>query len=414
MLLRTNFEHNSFTVYTVSKLVFQNMKTLQLLFILCICSMSVSAQGIVFEDSDWKTALAKAKTEGKLMFVDSYTTWCGPCKKLSKNVFPNEKVGSFFNGNFISVKLDMEKKDGRSFGSKYPVSAYPTMFFINGDGKVVYKIKGYRKVEDLIKEGERAVGKYDRSEEYVEDYEGGKRDFDFMLNYVTELNRSKKESLKIANDYLRSKPDITEEQRVQFLFAATNEIDSGIFDQLEQKKDFIIDMKGEEVYEQKVLEAGTNTVYKAIEYDYYDLVDEAIEKVNNNVSKDKANAFKYKSNASYCRESGNFENYLDAMKAYSKKICKKDIDESKWAIKHMMSSFQGQTEHIALAEEVAKNLLKLEKNLENTALYAKILLQNGKKDEAIKVIEKDIEEIEKKGEESGPYKHILKRIQQSR
>jgi len=390
------------------------MKTLHFLFILSIASFSLTAQGISFEESDWKTALNKAKTEGKIMFVDSYTTWCGPCKKLSKHVFPDAKLGEFFNANFVSIKLDMEKKDGRSFGKKYPVSAYPTMFFIKGDGKVVHKIKGFRKVEDLIKEAEKAIGKFDRSEEYVEDYEGGKRDFDFMLNYVTELNRSKKESLKIANDYLRSKPDITKEQEIRFLFAAANEIDSGIFDKLEQEKELVIDLKGQDVYEEKVLQAGMNTVYKAIEYDYYDLVNEAIEKVNKNVSKDKAKAFEYKSNASYCRESGNFENYLDAMKQYSKKICKKNIKESKWAIKHMMSSFQGQDEHYKLAEEVAKNLLKLEKNLENTALYTKILLQNGKKDEAIKVIEKDLEEMEEKGEETGPYKHILKRIKQSR
>ncbi len=390
------------------------MKTLQLLFVLCISTATVLAQGIKFEESDWQTALSKAKNEGKIMFVDSYTTWCGPCKKLSKHVFPNEKVGEYFNANFISIKLDMEKKDGRSFGSKYPVSAYPTMFFIKGDGKVVHKIKGFRKVEDLIKEAEKAVGKFDRSEEYVEDYESGLRDFDFMLNYVTELNKSRKESLKIANDYLRSKPDITEEQKTRFLFAAANEIDSGIFDQLEERKEQIIEMKGKEVYEDKVLEAGMNTVYKAIEYDYYELVDEAIEKVKKNVDKDKANAFKYKSNASYCRESGNFDNYLDAMKEYSKKICKKDIQASKWAIKHMMSSFQGEQEHIALAEDVAKNLLKLEKTVENTALYTKILLQNGKKDKAIEHIEKDMKEMEKKGEETGPYESILRRIKQSR
>jgi len=260
------------------------MKTLHFLFILSIASFSLTAQGISFEESDWKTALNKAKTEGKIMFVDSYTTWCGPCKKLSKHVFPDAKLGEFFNANFVSIKLDMEKKDGRSFGKKYPVSAYPTMFFIKGDGKVVHKIKGFRKVEDLIKEAEKAIGKFDRSEEYVEDYEGGKRDFDFMLNYVTELNRSKKESLKIANDYLRSKPDITKEQEIRFLFAAANEIDSGIFDKLEQEKELVIDLKGQDVYEEKVLQAGMNTVYKAIEYDYYDLVNEAIEKVNKNVT----------------------------------------------------------------------------------------------------------------------------------
>jgi len=390
------------------------MKTIQLLFLVLASAVSLSAQGIDFVEGDWKSALEKAKTEGKIMFVDSYTTWCGPCKKLSKHVFPNEKVGAFFNANFVSIKLDMEKKNGRSFGSKYPVSAYPTMFFIKGDGKVVHKIKGFRKVEDLLAEAEKAIGKFDRSEDYVEDYEKGKRDFDFMLNYVTELNRSKKESLKIANDYLRSNPDITKEQEAKFLFAAANEIDSGIFDKLEQKKDLIIDIKGKEVYEDKVIDAGMNTVYKAIEYDYYELVNEAIEKVSKNVSKDKAKAFQYKSNASYCRESGNFANYLDAMKSYSKKICKKDIKESKWAIKSLLSSFQGEKENIKLAEDVAKNLLKLEKNLDNTVLYTKILLQNGKKEEAVKYLEKDMKEMKKDGKETGPYENILKRIKQTR
>ncbi len=390
------------------------MKTIQLLFILSIATTGLFSQGIEFVQDEWEIALEKAKTEGKIMFVDSYTTWCGPCKKLSKQVFPDEKVGEFFNANFVSIKLDMEKKEGRRFGSKYPVSAYPTMFFINGDGKVVHKIKGFRAAKDLLKEAEKALSKYDRSEEFVEDYESGKRDFDFMLNYVTELNKSKKESLKIANDYLRSKPDITKEQEVQFLFAAANEIDSGIFDQLQENKDLIVDMKGLEVYEDKVLEAGTNTVYKAIEYDYYDLVSEAIEKVGQNVSKDKANAFKYKSNASYCRDSGNFENYLDAMKEYGKKICKKDIKESKWAINSLLSSFKAEKENKKLAEDLAKNLLKLEKNFDNTVLYTKILIQNGKKEDAIKHLEKDMKDMKKKGEEVGPYEQILKRITQTR
>ena len=56
--------------------------------------VSVNAQGIEFEKGAWEEVLAKAKAEDKLMFVDSYTTWCGPCKKLSKHVFPNEKVST--------------------------------------------------------------------------------------------------------------------------------------------------------------------------------------------------------------------------------------------------------------------------------------------------------------------------------
>ena len=69
-------------------------------------------QGIIFFEGTWKEALEKAKKEDKLVFVDSYTTWCGPCIKMAKNVFTQESVGSFYNQNFINIKLDMEKEDG--------------------------------------------------------------------------------------------------------------------------------------------------------------------------------------------------------------------------------------------------------------------------------------------------------------
>jgi len=183
-----------------------------LLFIFA-CSVVGTSQGIEFFQGDWEEALVKAKEEDKLIFVDSYTTWCGPCKRMAKNVFPDPEVGKYFNENFVSLKLDMEKPKGRSFGKKYPVSAYPTMFFIASNGEVVSKVKGARKAPDLINVARKAVGGYDRSGEMVDEYEAGNRDYDFMLKYVTELNKAKKESLKISNDYVNSDPDITAEHR---------------------------------------------------------------------------------------------------------------------------------------------------------------------------------------------------------
>lgn len=60
---------------------------------------------------------------------------------MAKNVFTQESVGSFYNQNFINIKLDMEKEDGVSFGHKYSVKAYPTLHFLDGDGKVVKRFK---------------------------------------------------------------------------------------------------------------------------------------------------------------------------------------------------------------------------------------------------------------------------------
>ena len=58
-------------------------------------------------------ALAKAKAENKLVFMDCYTSWCGPCKYMTETIFPQEKAGEFFNPKFVCVKFDMEKGEGK-------------------------------------------------------------------------------------------------------------------------------------------------------------------------------------------------------------------------------------------------------------------------------------------------------------
>ena len=53
-------------------------------------------RSIEFDHSDWKALLEKANKENKLVFVDCFTTWCGPCKWMAKNVFTNDTVADFF------------------------------------------------------------------------------------------------------------------------------------------------------------------------------------------------------------------------------------------------------------------------------------------------------------------------------
>ena len=97
------------------------MKKLSLTFLILTMwfNTTLSAQettkGISFHDNKpWKEILQLAKKENKLIFMDCYTSWCGPCKALAKNVFTQEKVGDFFNPRFINVKYDMEKGDGKN------------------------------------------------------------------------------------------------------------------------------------------------------------------------------------------------------------------------------------------------------------------------------------------------------------
>lgn len=112
------------------------------------------ATGIQFTDAAWKDILKKAKAENKVIFLDAYASWCGPCKVLQKKVFTQKAVGDLYNARFINVKMDMEKGEGPALSQLYPLEAYPTMLYIDSDGRVLKKIIGLHTPEDLI-----AIGK---------------------------------------------------------------------------------------------------------------------------------------------------------------------------------------------------------------------------------------------------------------
>jgi thiol:disulfide interchange protein len=112
-----------------------------------------------FYEGTFDQALKDAAKRKKVIFVDAYTTWCGPCKMLNNSTFKDVKAGEFFNENFINIKIDMEKGEGPAFAMKYSVRAYPTLLFINSKGEVVHKTLGYKDADMLTEEGKIALAK---------------------------------------------------------------------------------------------------------------------------------------------------------------------------------------------------------------------------------------------------------------
>lgn len=115
---------------------------------------SENTTGIQFFEGSFESAKAKAKAEGKLIFMDAYASWCGPCKMMKQNTFPDQKLGEFFNKKYVSVAYDMEVGEGLELAAKYPVQAYPTLLFMNADGQVLRTELGYRDVPSLMALGQ--------------------------------------------------------------------------------------------------------------------------------------------------------------------------------------------------------------------------------------------------------------------
>lgn len=108
--------------------------------------------GIAFKSITVEQAMAQAKKSGKLIFVDCYTSWCGPCKRMAATAFKDPEVASVFNDQFINIKVEMEKDaEGPDMARKYSVNAYPTLLVIDGNGKIVKKIVGGQSADGLLR-----------------------------------------------------------------------------------------------------------------------------------------------------------------------------------------------------------------------------------------------------------------------
>jgi len=116
--------------------------------ILAIILIASNAQ-IEFFEGSIEEAVAKATKENKMLFVDCYTEWCYWCKVLDKKTFPDAEVGKYFNENYVSIKLDMER-EGFDVGLKYRISGYPAGLVFKSDGSLVSKGGGYMPPADFI------------------------------------------------------------------------------------------------------------------------------------------------------------------------------------------------------------------------------------------------------------------------
>lgn len=170
-----------------------------------------NANGITFTEGVWAEITAKAKLENKMIFVDCYTVWCGPCKQLSRTVFKDPSVADLMNDSFINVKIDMEKGEGIALKNKFEVKAFPTLLFISPTGEVEHRIVGSVPSKTFIKEANTALsGKGLNS--FLKKYNEGCRDTAFLKEYIKRTNES---YLKVEAE--KASADLFEVEGVKYM-----------------------------------------------------------------------------------------------------------------------------------------------------------------------------------------------------
>jgi len=256
------------------------MKRFYLLLIYLIESLLAStqtfSQGIIFRQDDWQNVLVQSKAQKKLIFVDIYTAWCGPCKEMDKKTFTEVSVGNKFNARFINYKVDAEKGFGITLAKRYNVTSYPTCLFIDPSENLIYKQEGLLRAPDLIKEADMVLDNQANAKPLYELdklYEGGRRDTDFLNEYISVRSLfSGIDNRELVEDYVKSLSPIqySADKTLRVIVNNDFKIDGKAFDLLLKFRE-----KAESLFE-----GGVEKVNRAFSQSINEVFDVALKKKN--------------------------------------------------------------------------------------------------------------------------------------
>lgn len=184
-------------------------KTIIFCTMLAIASINAVSQNrsINFETGTFAEAKEKAKKENKMIFIDFYTVWCGPCKWMEKNVYTNDTVADFYNKNFICLKIDAEKGEGIDLRKLYKVNAFPMFIFTNNEGKMLHQACGVHQPKDFIALGKDALSPDKQISKLILQYEKRKKDSDFVLKLLDAMSSASMSIDSIKADYFSNQKD---------------------------------------------------------------------------------------------------------------------------------------------------------------------------------------------------------------
>lgn len=296
------------------------------LILLLLVYAPSKADGIEFQhDKTFQQLLDMAKAQNKIIFMDCYTAWCGPCKRLAAQVFPDSSVGQYFNANFINAKFDMEKEEGPSIAARYGIRAYPTLLWIDGAGNVVHKLVGGTDVVGLIAQGKKAI---DPTPGLIngmrKQYNDGNRDVNFLSDFISSLQNTGDNYEPFFKEYLDklTNKDLSDPKHARTVFNLTNNIKSPGVPYLTKNRESYIQLLGAEVYNAKINTLAEKAAAEAPKANDAAMFTAAVELVKNNKAADAAEK-QLTMSMTYYSKMNDWVNYDKNASAYIKKYAPK-------------------------------------------------------------------------------------------
>jgi thiol:disulfide interchange protein len=108
------------------------------------------AKPSVFQKLSHEKAITRARDEKKIVMIDFYADWCGPCKTLEEKTFSDEKVQKFLKEKTVAVRINTD--DNEKLTKQYKITAIPCLVFVDGEGKEVGRLVGFRDADKFLED----------------------------------------------------------------------------------------------------------------------------------------------------------------------------------------------------------------------------------------------------------------------
>jgi thioredoxin-related protein len=362
------------------------MKKLISGFFVFLTVILFAQESIQFQDLPFKELIAKAKKENKIIFIDAYASWCGPCKLMEKNVFTKKSVGDYYNANFVNARFDMEKGEGREIAAKYGVRSYPTYLFLNGDGELVSQNLGYMEESVFLAMAQDINSPNNKKGSLKERFANGEKDPEFLINIMKLNSTSDFEFAKKASERYFEKKKKTEElskDDIGFLLFFLKSVEEPNYKIFTSRKADIIKYLPEETYKEfdhqlilsKIVVQSIDDKNKRINDDYFLKTAEPL------VGKYDALIKLNQTKLSYYEQNANYPEYEKAALEYYKNS---DSFEPNQLLKAawIFSENIKNTSSLKKAVEWAEKSVMRGETSENTFILAKLYFLTGNNDMA--------------------------------
>jgi len=384
-------------------------------FVLYFCAtMEVNAQNraIEFEHTTWNLIVEKAKKEKKLIFMDAFAEWCGPCKWMAANTFTNDAVADYYNTNFVCAKIDMEKGEGPNLKTKFEVKAYPTLLYIDPETEtMVHKLVGGVPPDKFLEVGKAANNPNERLGTYQKKYEEGKLKSNEMTKYIKLLGEAYMDKDAVLTKYLGSlsEKDRKTAETWNLLKENTENIGSEAFNTMLKYEADYSKIASENEVQQTILNLYSYHFLRMV-YRNFDETkfDKALTEVKEGTFS-KKQAVENDARMSLAMVQQKWDEYVKYAVLLTNDV---EINDSRKLNEIAWNIFENSDDEAALkhAVKLAENSVKISEGHENLDTYANLLFKTGNKEKAIEMEKKAIELAKANGAQTEDYETTLERM----